>query len=332
MKWVEFPNDNMKVSGLAWWNEEKPSVRRLPSRLKDTFREPVWELAQCPAGGRIRFRTDATHIGVRAKSESVEPSPHMTLIGKCGFDVYVDNQFMGSVSPDADGNIDEEWTIAVKPGVREITINLPLYQGVSISQIGIDEYASITDPAPYALEKPVVFYGSSITQGGCASTPGTSYQSFISRWLNIDFVNLGFSGNGLGEPELAAAVCEIDSSCIVMDHWGNKREGYAENLCSFVNTIRSTYEKVPVVIVSPFYWCEESAGDRMHDEQRRSAKAFVKKMQDRGDANLHYFDGRRMLSKADSFGLVDGVHCNTLGFYLIARRFAPYLGKILNLR
>lgn len=330
MEWIDLPDSRIRVSGLAWFREESPSYRRLPSRLKDSFREPVWELAQCPAGGRLRFRTDSTHVGIRASYGAVDHFPHMPLTGKSGFDIYVDNKFMCGSAPE-NGKLEADWVIAKKPAMREITINMPLYEAVSIDQIGLDKGATIADPTPFALEKPVVFYGSSITQGGCASTPGTSYQSFISRTLNVDFINLGFSGNGLGEPELAAAICEIDSACIVLDHWGNRREGFGENVLSFVRAIRAKYPNVPIIVVGPFYWCEESVGDRTHYEQRRGARAAVKHLKEAGDTNIYYYDGRRMISKEEGHMLVDGVHCTSEGFSTIARKFTPYLKRVLGL-
>jgi len=196
---INFPDDRLKVHGLPWFGEDKPIVRRLPERLKGTFRQPVWGLAQHPAGGRIRFRTDSRHVSIRAKSPDYYVMNHITRIGQSGFDIYVDGYFQGSVSPDDKGVISADWAIAPPKGrkkLRNCEISMPLYKPVTIESIGIDDDASITDPAPFALPKPVVYYGTSITQGGCASTPGTTYQSFISRWTNTDFVNLGFSCNG----------------------------------------------------------------------------------------------------------------------------------------
>ncbi len=332
MNWMDFPNDGFCVHGLAWFEEDRPALRRLPERLKDTFREPVWHLAQCPAGGRILFATDSTHIGVRAKSPDYYVMNHITRIGQSGFDVYVDNRFMGSVSPDEKGNIEAQWHIQNAPGkVRNICIHLPLYKSVVLEQIGLDEGATIHGHKEFALEKPVVFYGTSITQGGCASTPGTSYQNFVSRALNIDFINLGFSGNGLGEPELAKAINEIESSCLVIDHWANKGKDYRENLPVFIGEIRKVHKTEPLIVMGPFFYTRDALDGSLHEEQRKAGEEYVAAMRKAGDRNIHFFDGRRMITPETAFGLVDGVHPNSLGFYLMAQAFTPFLKKVLKL-
>jgi len=331
LQWIEFPDDRFKVHGLAWWSENKPSLSRLPTRLKDTFRPPVWDLAQCPAGGRIRFKTDSTTIGFRAKAPDNSVMHHITLVGEAGFDIYVDGYFMGSLWPNATGEMQAAWRIGKERKLRDITIHMPLYKPTTISQIGVEEDSRIEAPAPFALKKPVVYYGSSITQGGCASTPGTTYQDFISRWLNVDFINLGFSGNGQGEPELAAAINEIDSSCIVVDHWANIGLKLEENLPVFVGALREAQKDVPILVVGPFYFCSEDYESSINPIQRKVARDFVKKQRAAGDANIHYVDGLKMVSKDQSFGLVDGAHCNSLGFYFCAKGLAPYLKRILKL-
>lgn len=330
MEWIDFPNDGFNVHGLAWYEEDR-ALCRLPKRLKDTFRQPVWDLAQCPAGGRVLFATDSLRVGIRAKVADNYVMNHITRIGQSGFDIYVDGNFMGSVSPDAEGKIEVEWQIQTSPKLRDITINMPLYKPVELKEIGLDEDASIKGHRPFALDKPVVFYGTSITQGGCASTPGTTYQSFVSRWLNIDFVNLGFSGNGLGEPELAHAINEIESSCIVIDHWANKGVDYAENLPVFVEEIRKVHRTEPIVVMGPFYYCRDDLGNEVHEVQRKAGQEYVRKMNQQGDKNMYWFDGRKMINRETSFGLVDGVHPNSLGFYLMAKAFAPFLKRVLDI-
>lgn len=330
MNTINFPDDRLKVYGMYWFEEDKPVIRRLPARLKDTFREAVWNLAQCTAGGRIRFRTDSQHISIRAKVSDNVVMNHITRIGQSGFDCYVDGYFMGSVSPDDHGVISADWTVAADTKLRSIELSMPLYKAVTIESVGIDDGAAITDPTPYRVAKPVVYYGTSITQGGCASTPGTTYQSFVSRWLDADFVNLGFSGNGFGEPELAAVVSEIDASCFVMDFWANVGAAeYGERLPGFVGPIRENHPDTPIIVISPFFFARDTVDPTLHDTQRRDAEAFVKEQQKQGDKHIYLFDGHKMISREETFGLVDGVHGNSLGFYLMAKGFAPFLKRVL---
>ena len=332
IKWFDFPDKRFAISGIAWFGEEKPSIRRLPTRLKGTFREPVWELAQHPSGGRIRFQTDALRIGIKALTPDNAVMHHITLIGQSGFDIYADDTYLGSAWPDRTGKNEAEWTVGDKRKMRDITIHLPLYKNVEIQQIGVEKGTTIRPPNSFIIKKPVVFYGSSITQGGCASNPGSTYQAFLSRWLNLDFINLGFSGNGMGEPELAHAICEIDSSCIVLDHWANIGLDLKENLPVFTGTLRKKFPEVPIAVVTPFFFSREFCGNCVNSKIRKNVEQFVKQKRKEGDRNIHLIDGLRLLSQKESYGLVDGVHCNTLGFYFIARGMEPYLRRILCLK
>ena len=334
MKTIAFPDERLKVHGLHWFEEDKPVVRRLPQRLKGTFREVVWTLAQSPAGGRIRFATDSLVIGVRATVPDNDVMHHITKIGQSGFDIYVDGYFAGSVSPNAQGKIsnDWNWTVGTDKQFRNIEISMPLYKPVTIESIVLDDDAIIKEPRPYRISRPIVYYGTSITQGGCASTPGTSYQSFISRWLDADFVNLGFSGNGFGEPELAAAISEIDASCFVVDFWANVGgDDYGKKLPGFVGPIRENYPETPIVVVQPFFFASDRLDCSRHETMRRDSEAFVKRLSEQGDKNIHLLDGYKMISKEETFGLVDGVHPNSLGFYFMAKGMAPLLKSVLGL-
>ena len=209
---IAFPDVRLEVFGLPWFSEDKPALRRLPLRLKDRFRSPVWDLAQDPSGGRIRFRTDSTTIGLIAENPGFSNMHHMASVGENGFDLYVGRDYVGSAWPDASGKISKEWRVGRERRMRDITLYLPLYKAVAIQELSLDADAQLERPKPYAVPKPIVYYGSSITQGGCASNPGGSCQAILERNLNADFVNLGFSGNGLGEPALAEAICGLNPS------------------------------------------------------------------------------------------------------------------------
>src|SRR5208283_5052762 len=116
---------------------------------------------------------------------------------------------------------------------------------------------------PWALPRPVVFYGTSITQGGCASRSGMSYQAILGRMLNIDFVNLGFSGNGMGEPEMAQAVGDIDAACYVLDFGQNnqKVEALEKVYAPFLATLRAKHPDTPILAITPIYSAREATGD-----------------------------------------------------------------------
>lgn len=329
---ISFPGP-FHVSGLPWFQEDKPELRRLPARLKETFRPPVWSLAQDPSGGRIRFKTDSMKLGIVAQNPSVGTMHHMTSVGQNGLDLYVNGEYLGSAWPDKEAKISKEWTLP--SGDKEITIYMPLYNGLSIKELVLDKSAKVEAPAPFATVKPVVYYGSSITQGGCAENPGLSCQAMVSRWLNVDFVNLGFSGNGLGEPTVAQAISEIDASCFVLDYWANPSpQVYKETLPGFVETIRAKHPKTPILLTGPYYFPAESVSPKTkadQDEKRATAREFVATSQKAGDLFISYVDGFEMLSREHADGLVDGVHANSIGFYFCAKGLEPHLRKALDL-
>ena len=136
--------------------------------------------------------------------------------------------------------------------MREITINFPLYNGIESLYIGIDEHSTLEKAAPYKMEKPIVFYGSSVTQGACASRPGTCYPSLLSRWLDADFINLGFSGNDKGEPALAHYIASLEMSAFVYGYGYNARtiEHYKNTYYPFYEIIRKKNPELPIIMMS----------------------------------------------------------------------------------
>src|SRR5206468_8069993 len=172
-----------------------------------------------------------------------------------------------------------EWRVSRDRKMRDITLYLPLYKAATVQSVSLDADARLEPATPYAIQRPIVYYGSSITQGGCASNPGGSCQAILERKLNADFVNLGFSGNGLGEPALAEAICELDPSCVVLDFWGNpSAEQYAAALPVFVDILRHKWPRLPILVTSPFYFpAEETEGGvaREQTAKRLTARRFV---------------------------------------------------------
>jgi hypothetical protein len=325
----------LTINGLAWFSEEKPVLRRLPSRNKDTFPPKVWALAQSPSGARIRFSTDSLSLALDAEGSGTPPPEHITAISNSGVDVYVDGTYLGSGAPDKTGLLRKQWVLGQGKAVREVTIYLAMGRPLTVKTVFLEAGAIVSAPKAYAVEKPVVYYGSSITQGIAASNPGGIYQAVLARWTNTDFVNLGFSGNGFGEPALAHAVAEIDASCFVVDYWANPTtQMYRDTLPGFVAILREKHPKTPIIVTS-CYWnpSEDVPGDAgvRQIEKRVVAREFVAARRKAGDPFITYVDGLEMISKAESDGLVDGRHANSLGFYRCARGLEPYLRTVLRL-
>ena len=227
----------------------------------------MWDLAQQPSGGRIRFRTDSTAVAIRLEYPYQPDSRNLHYFGQAGVDLYANGVYTGTAIPEkggAPGKVVEfvYFNYPDQPRMeREIALYLPLYIPVKVRGIGLDPASHIRPAKPFALAKPLVFYGTSITQGGCASRPGMSYQAILGRELNLDFVNLGFSGNGRGEPALADAVAAIDAAAYILDFAQNNET--AESLqavyAPFLETIRRKHPETPIVCITPIYAARENA-------------------------------------------------------------------------
>ncbi len=332
---IPFPDARLAVHGLAWFEEDRPELRRLPNRLKTTFPPKVWSGAQGPAGVRIRFATDSEFVGLVAEGTTITPPPHVTGMANGGVDLYVDGVYRGSAAPDRAGKLVKEWSAGKTRARREITLYLPVARPLAIKEIVLQPGAQLWPARGYAVAKPVVFYGSSITQGSAAANPGGTYLALLGRWLDFDFVNLGFAGNGMGEPALAHAVAEIDAACFVVDFWANPTTAtYRENLPKFVDILRTKHPRTPILVTGPYYNPSEDipgeAGERQI-EKRAFAREFVAARVAAGDTLLVHVDGLEMLSREQADGLADGRHANSMGFYFCARGIEPYLRAALKL-
>ena len=206
LKFYHFEDAPFKLYGKLERGEDD-RLYRVPRAVAEATNPGVLGLCTNTAGGRVRFRTDSPFVAIHAKMFNLDKMSHFTVCGSAGFDLYVnedgEEKYAATFQPPF--NMTEGYESLVKLNgckMRDITINFPLYSGVESLFVGVSEDATVCEATPYTIETPIVFYGSSITQGGCASRPGTCYQAIISRRFNCDYVNLGFSGSGRAEDEM----------------------------------------------------------------------------------------------------------------------------------
>jgi lysophospholipase L1-like esterase len=339
LRWLPLPNPQMEVDGLPWYGENGGEFFRLPASLKDTYRKPVWELAQSPSGGRIRFRTNSTALAIRLEYPEPPGMSNMHAFGQTGVDLYADAVYRGTAIAGRDakpGKTAEHIYFKEQPVTyREITLYLPLYAPVKVLGIGLDPEARVERAKPFVIAKPLVFYGTSITQGGCASRSGMSYQAILGRMLNADFVNLGFSGNGLGEPELARAVASIDASCFVMDFAQNNPtvESLTQAYAPFLETIRDKHPETPILVITPIYSAHESwSRDARLEGMRELIRQVAARRIAAGDRHIEIVEGTDLLGPSRGDGLVDGTHPNDLGFQWMAEGLAARAAKMIGIK
>jgi hypothetical protein len=339
-RWILPTAAEVEVRGLPWFGENHGEFVRLPLRLEKVVRPPVWSLAKSPSGARIRFRTDSRTVAVKVEYPGPPNMANMHAFGQTGVDLYADGVYVATVVADKEatrGKVYEKVLgdfTRLPRAERDITLYLSLYKEVNVLGIGIEKDAKVSPAKPFALAKPVVFYGTSITQGGCASRSGMSYQAILGRMLNIDFVNLGFSGNGKGEIEMARAVGEIDASCFVLDYAQNNGtlDSLQQVYTPFLETLREKHPEMPIVAITPIYAARERvAGDSPTEVQkmRDHIRQVVSRRIAAGDAHLQIVEGTDLLGPAQGDGLVDGTHPNDLGFQWMAEGLAGRLRKVL---
>lgn len=307
---------------------ENGKFRRLPEKVAKTISDGVFALHTHTAGGRVRFKTDSPYVAIHVKMPIVGKMPHFALTGSAGFDLYANNNYISTfVVP---FNINDGYENIVhfqSKEMREITINFPLYSSVSELYIGISDQAALCFCQPYRFEKTIVYYGSSITQGGCASRPGMSYESIVSRRLNADYINLGFSGNAKGEDEIAEYISNLEMSCFVYDYDHNAPtvEHLKNTHEKMFKRIRKNNPDTPIVMMSrPKFYLTKAEELRL-DVIKTTYNNAIKN----GDKNVYLIEGRKLMEMAGNEGTVDNCHPTDLGFASMAKVVGDVLEKIL---
>ena len=307
---------------------ENGIFRRLPQHVAESVSEGVYGLHCHTAGGRVRFKTDSPYVAIYVKMPEIGKMPHFALTGSAGFDLYADNSYVNTFVPPFDIKDGYESIIQFdSKKMREITINLPLYSSVKELFIGIQDQAELCSSKPYKTEKAIVYYGSSITQGGCASRPGMSYESIVSRRIDADYLNLGFSGSAKGEAEIAEYVSNLEMSCFIYDYDYNAptpahlRDTHEK---MFIK-IRQNNPGIPILIMS------RPKLELTTDEEKRLeiVKTTYNNAVGRGDKNVYFIDGRKLMELAGNEGTVDSCHPTDLGFASMAKCVGDLLEKIL---
>lgn len=325
---VKFYNvlaEPFKIYGVFY---EGGKFRRLPEAVAKTVSEGVFGLHTHTAGGRVRFKTDSPYVAIHTKMPSIGKMPHFALTGSAGFDLYVGSNYKKTFVPPFD--IENGYENVARLGtseMREITINFPLYSSVGELYIGISDTATLLPPAPYEIETPIVYYGSSITQGGCASRAGTAYQGHISRRLKADFINLGFSGNAKGEDEMAEYISGLTMSAFVLDYDYNAPtvEHLKNTHERFFRRVREKNPELPIIMMSrPHFDYDENELQRLEVVKTTYENALRD-----GDKNVYFIDGRDLMKAVGSEGTVDDCHPTDLGFASMAKAIGDVLEKIL---
>ena len=302
--------------------------RRLPESVAKATSDGVWRLHANTAGGRVRFVTDSPYIAISAQMGDVGKMPHFAFTGSIGFDLYSGKRYYRSFIPPVDVEDSFEGIRDVDQGLREYTINFPLYSEVKKLYIGLREGCRLEAAPEYAITDPIVYYGSSITQGGCASRPGCAYQSIITRNLDCDHINLGFSGNARGEDAIAQYIAGLKMSAFVYDYDHNAPtlEHLEATHERMFRIIREAQPDLPVLMLTrPKYYLEDSEKRRLEIVRKTYENALAA-----GDKNVYFIPGPELLlDLVREEALVDNCHPADGGFISMAHVITQTLRKVL---
>ncbi len=329
--------------------------RRIPASVAEQCNDFLKSCQTATAGGRVRFVTNSEYITVRVVLTGAVRKDHMTDVTVSGVDVYLGESYFSTVRNNAIFNaetgekipgviesvgggvvlppdgVDIAFEMAVVLGDAKgqtVTLNMPVFNGVKAMYVGLKKDAEISHAPDYSLEKPVVFYGSSITHGACSSRPGMIYENQLTRDLDFNYINLGFSGGARAESAISEYIAGLDMSIFVYDYDHNapSAEYLLETHERMFLEFRAKNPDTPVLILSRPY------GKLTDDVIRR--QEIIKKTYDnakaRGDENVYLVLGSEFFPEGlgGDFS-VDGCHPNDIGFMYMKEAIAPTLKKMI---
>ena len=326
---------NLALEGRGWAETSRP-FDRFPARAEALIPPNVWGLSRHSAGLAVRFVTAARTIAARwtLLHEGLAMA-HMPATGVSGLDLYFRDKgewkWTATGIPRAKENNQTLLPELEAGPPREFRLYLPLYNGVESVEIGVPESDSIARPAA-AAGKPICFYGTSITQGGCASRPGMAYTAIAARRLDREHFNFGFSGNGRMEPEVATLLAELDPSVYVLDAFPNMTDVLIrERLAPFVRILRKAHPATPIVVMENIHYTSHTlltARRTAYEGKNRAAREVCSALQDEGVTRLTLVPGDILLG-SDLEGTVDGTHATDLGFMRMAEAIVPFIRPLI---
>lgn len=321
----------IKVFGIPNFERDK-RLTRLPDEVIENVPSLDFLGRRCP-GGRVGFKTNSKSIGVRIKYKTLSVDIGMSIYSCQSAFVFEgskqNSKYLGLISPYNYESLEFERTLNRSGEMDDILILLPRNEIIESVEVLIEDNAQLLPPTEYKYSKPILYYGSSITEGGISCNPSNAYNAIISRHLDVDYINFGFSGNAKGELAMADYINTLDFSIFVYDYDHNAPT--AEHLKAthepFFKRIREKHPSVPVVMLTRPY------ANYGEDEYARKeiVKATYENAIKNGDKNVYFIDGEDYFKDFCDKELcfIDTIHPNDLGFYRMAQVVEPVIKGIL---
>ena len=325
-----YRDEPMKVFGVPEY-DRTGELRRLPDEIIAATAVSEKLGLRCP-GARLGFRTDSENFTVRITFKTLEIDKGMSIYAAQSASVFIgphsESRFAGLVSPTDYKNYSFEKTFTKANTMEDILIFFPRNELIEDISVTFDEGSEVLAPTPYRIEPPIVFYGSSITEGGCCANHHNAYNAILSRMLDADFVNLGFSGSAKGEIAMAEYIAGLDMSLFVCDYDHNAPNcaHLRETHYPFYKRFRELRPDVPILMLS------RPASESVYKVDNRDVILdTLHKAREAGDMNIEFVDGSTFFGPDSELCFVDNVHPNDLGFYKMACTIAPVLRRMLKL-
>lgn len=317
------------------WSENAHPYDRLPARAEGVAPDAVWRLSHHSAGLAVRFVSDSPEISARwtVRFDNLA-MPHMPATGVSGLDLYAKDgdrwRWVAQGRPSQPAGNQARLVNGAPEGLHEYMLYLPLYNGTESLEIGVKPGSTLARGPRRKHEFPIVFYGTSITHGGCASRPGMAYPAIVGQMLDRETINLGFSGNGKMEPEMGELIAGLEASAFVLDCLPNMTpEMVAERVAPAVKTLREAHPGTPIILVENIiYQSSWFYGKGGHEEKNARLREVYAQLQQDGVTRLHYVPCDNLLGD-DGLGTVDGTHPTDLGFLRQAQVLAPVIQTAL---
>ncbi len=342
LSWYDLQKQSTPVlQGQGWSAEQNGTYWRLPDRAKKLVRPAVWSLAQQSAGISVRFYSNASEIVVRYKLTGEKSFPHMPATGVSGLDLFTVDEPGKRLWCSGKYSFKDTVSYTFKnltsrqnePKGRVYQLFLPLYNEVTWMEIGLPNEAVLLWSTP-ASEKPIVVYGTSIAQGGCASRPGMAWTGLLNRELGYPLINLGFSGNGLLEKEVIKLINEIDARLYILDCLpnlvGRKALEIEEATIEAVKQIRTAHQTPILLVEHPGYTDGLVDKEKAESYQRanKASKTAFEKLKAQGIGQLFYLSCEKIDMPMD--GMVDGIHPTDYGMRAYADAYEKVIREILS--
>ena len=329
MQFFSIPHPAFDLYGV-YYDAKRCEFRRMPAEIADHVNKGVSFFSNHTSGGRLRFSTNSSKFFLRVAYDELRPMSHMPLLGQGGFVLLVEtekgSELVKILPPSIDDQKGYSYVIDLSGELRSYTLYFPLYNQVKTLDVGISEGAILEKGKEYRAEKPILYYGSSITQGGCVSRPDNAYQAMISKWNNIDFINLGFNGNALGEDAMVDYLASVDCSLFVCDYDHNAPdpEHLEKTHFRLYERYRQARPNTPILFLSR----PDFHGKETDIERERLIEKTYTVAREKGDTQVYFLPGKSYFEIDRDFCTVDGTHPNDLGAYRMATDIYQKMGEI----